>query len=52
MPALRHGAGIRLDVETGNPEETPHHLGHTKLDTTRIYAEWNDRKLRETLSRW
>ncbi len=52
MHSLRHSAGTRLYAETGDLEETARHLGHTKLDTTRIYAKWNDRKLRETLSRW
>jgi integrase/recombinase XerC len=52
MHSLRHSAGTRLHAETGDLEETARHLGHTKLDTTRIYAKWNDRKLRETLSRW
>jgi len=52
MHSLRHSAGTRLYAETGDLEETGRHLGHTKLDTTRIYAKWNDRKLRETLGRW
>ena len=52
MHSLRHSAGTRLYAETGDLEETARHLVHTKLDTTRIYAKWNDRKLRETLSRW
>ncbi len=52
MHSLRHSAGTRLYAETGDLEETARHLGHTKLDTTRIYAKWNDHKLRETLSRW
>jgi len=52
MHSLRHSAGTRLYAETGDLAETARHLGHTKLDTTRIYAKWNDRKLRETLSRW
>jgi len=52
MHSLRHSAGTRLYAEIGDLEETARHLGHTKLDTTRIYAKWNDRKLRETLSRW
>ncbi len=52
MHSLRHSAGTRLYAETGDLEETARHLGHAKLDTTRIYAKWNDRKLRETLGRW
>ncbi len=52
MHSLRHSGGTRLYVETGDLKETARHRGHTKLDTTRIYAKRNDRNLRETLSRW
>ena len=52
MHSLRHSAGTRLYAETGDLEETALHLAHTKRGTTRIYATWNDRKLRETQSRW
>jgi integrase/recombinase XerC len=50
--ALRHSAGTRLYAETHDLEATARHLGHTKLETTRIYAKWNDRQLRETIGRW
>jgi hypothetical protein len=33
-------------------EATARHLGHSKLETTRIYAKWSDRQLRETIGRW
>jgi integrase/recombinase XerC len=49
--ALRHAAGTRLYVETHDLEATARHLGHTKLETTRIYAKWSDRQLRETIGR-
>jgi len=52
MHSLRHSAGTRLFAETHDLEETARHLGHVKLETTRIYAKWSDRRLRETLSRW
>jgi integrase/recombinase XerC len=50
--ALRHTAGTRLYAETHDLEATARHLGHSKLETTRIYAKWSDRQLRETIGRW
>ena len=50
--ALRHTAGTRLYAETRDLEATARHLGHAKLETTRIYAKWSDRQLRETMGRW
>jgi site-specific recombinase XerD len=50
--ALRHAAGTRLYAETRDLEATARHLGHRKLETTRIYAKWSDRQLRETIGRW
>jgi len=47
-----HRAGTCLFAETHDLEETGRHLEHMKLDTAWIYAKWNDRKLRETVSRW
>ncbi len=52
MHSLRHSAGTRLFAETHDLEETARHLGHVKLETTRIYAKWSDKRLRETLSLW
>jgi integrase/recombinase XerC len=52
MHALRHAAGTRLYAETHDLEATARHLGHSKLETTRIYAKWSDRHLRETIGRW
>jgi hypothetical protein len=28
------------------------HLGHAKLDTSRIYAKWSDEKLAESVGDW
>jgi len=50
--ALRHSAGTRLYAETQDLETTARHLGHTTLETTRVYAKWSDRRLRETIGRW
>jgi integrase len=52
MHSLRHAAGTRLYAETHDLEATARHLGHSKLETTRIYAKWSDRQLRETIGRW
>lgn len=51
--ALRHAAGTRLMIEhNGNLEPVARHLGHANLDTTRIYVEWDDRLLEETVGKW
>ena len=50
--ALRHSAGTRLYAETQDLETTARHLGHATLETTRVYAKWSDRRLRETIGRW
>ncbi len=42
----------RLYAETQDLETTARHLGHATLKTTRIYAKWSDRRLRETIGRW
>lgn len=52
MHSLRRSAGTRLVVETRDLEETARHLGHVRSDTTRIYAKWSAKRLRETLGRW
>jgi len=52
MHSLRHSAGTRLFAETHDLEETARHLGHVKLEATRIYATWSDKRLRETLGWW
>lgn len=49
--ALRHSAGTRVYAETHDLEATARRLGHSKLETTRIYATWSDRQLRETIDR-
>jgi len=51
LHSLRHSAGTRLFAETHDLEETARHLGHVKLETTRIYAKWSDKRLCETLGR-
>lgn len=50
--AFRHYAGTRLVRQTGNLEYAARHLGHSSLDTTRVYAKWSDRVLDEALAEW
>ncbi|MDQ4078075.1 MAG: tyrosine-type recombinase/integrase [Chloroflexota bacterium] len=50
--ALRHYAGTRLMQQTGNLEHVARHLGHSSIETARIYAKWSDETLREALSEW
>jgi integrase/recombinase XerC len=50
--ALRHSAGTCVDVETRDLKATARHLGHSKLETTRIYVKWSDRQLRQIIGRW
>lgn len=50
--ALRHYAGTRLMQQTKNLEYVARHLGHSNIETSRIYAKWSDDTLRETLGDW
>ncbi|MFC6619299.1 tyrosine-type recombinase/integrase [Deinococcus radiophilus] len=50
--AMRHYAGTRLTRQTGNLEHAARHLGHSSLETTRIYAKWADDALNEALEGW
>jgi integrase len=50
--ALRHYAGTRLMQQTQNLEHIARHLGHSSIETSRIYAKWSDETLREALSEW
>jgi integrase len=52
MHSLRHSAGTRLYSETGDLDTTARHLGHTSIETTRIYAHWSDKTLKKTLATW
>jgi integrase/recombinase XerC len=50
--ALRHAAGTRLVREGGTLEDAARHLGHSNLETARVYAKWADTRLREQLTGW
>ncbi|PTA66390.1 hypothetical protein C8263_18240 [Deinococcus arcticus] len=50
--ALRHTAGARLYKATKNLEDVARHLGHSGLETARIYAKWDDEHLRRVVDEW
>ncbi len=50
--AFRHYAGTKLVRQTGNLEHAARHLGHSSIETTRVYAKWSDRALSDALSEW
>lgn len=50
--ALRHSSGTRLYRETGDLETVARHLGHSSLETSRVYAKWSDERLKATLGEW
>ncbi|OLV19222.1 integrase/recombinase XerD [Deinococcus marmoris] len=49
--AFRHYAGTRLAART-SLENAARHLGHASIETTRVYAKWADRSLKDELARW
>ena len=42
----------RLVKQTGNLEYAARHLGHSSIETTRVYAKWGDRALDDALASW
>lgn len=50
--ALRHYAGARLTKEGASLDDVARHLGHSVLETARIYAKWSDDGLKKRLSQW
>ena len=50
--ALRHYAGTRLTREGASLDDVARHLGHSALETARIYAKWNDEGLRRRMAGW
>ena len=51
--ALRHACGTRLVQENGGDlEAAARLLGHSSIETTRIYAKWSDQSLRSTIDQW
>ncbi|WP_081845846.1 tyrosine-type recombinase/integrase [Deinococcus marmoris] len=50
--ALRHYAGTRLTREGASLDDVARHLGHSALETARIYAKWSDEGLRQRMAGW
>lgn len=50
--ALRHYAGTRLTKEGASLDDVARHLGHSVLETARIYAKWSDDSLRRRVGQW
>jgi len=50
--ALRHTSGTRLYRMSHDLEAVARHLGHSTLETTRIYAKWSDESLRSSVGKW
>lgn len=46
---LRHTAGTRLYKKTRNLDTVARHLGHSQIETSRIYAEWDSDDVRNAL---
>jgi len=49
---LRHAAGTRMMAETNNLQEVAELLGHTQLDTARVYAQWANDTQRRVVGEW
>jgi len=50
--ALRHYSGTRLYRVSNDLEAVARHLGHSTLETTRIYAKWSDEGLKKSVGQW
>lgn len=49
--AFRHYAGTKIAGTLGL-EDAARHLGHSSIETTRVYAKWADTSLTTTLKNW
>lgn len=49
--AFRHYAGTRIAASLGL-EDAARHLGHSSIETTRVYAKWADTALGNALKNW
>jgi len=50
--ALRHACGTRLMREKKDLEVVARMLGHSSLETARIYAKWDDTRAAEAVASW
>lgn len=50
--AFRHYAGTKLYRQTGRLEDVARHLGHSNIETTRVYAKWADDTVKTAVEGW
>jgi integrase len=50
--SLRHQAGTRLYRQTGDLKAVAKHLGHSRLESSSIYAKFAEDSLKETINDW
>jgi integrase len=50
--SLRHQAGTRLYRQTGDLKAVAKHLGHSRLESSSIYAKFAEESLKETVNDW
>lgn len=50
--SLRHYCGTRLYQETGDLHTVAKHLGHSSIETAKIYAKWNTERLDKSVGTW
>ena len=50
--ALRHTAGTKLMTQTRDLDMVARFLGHSSVETARVYAKWSDESLRATVGEW
>lgn len=52
LHALRHACGTRLVREGASLETAARLLGHTHIETTRVYVKWSDDSLPSSIGQW
>jgi integrase len=50
--ALRHYCGTRLMRETGDLDTVARVLGHSSIETARVYAKWSDQGAKNAIGHW
>jgi len=50
--ALRHYCGTRLMRDTGDLDTVARVLGHSSIETARVYAKWSDHGAKTAIGRW
>jgi len=50
--ALRHYCGTRLMRDTGDLDTVARVLGHSSIETARVYAKWSDQGAKTAIGRW